>query len=287
MTGKTEGRIIRITGIVQGVGFRPFVYRLAESLFLKGFIRNTSMGVHIQVEGYVEALASFARRLKDEAPPLAHIDEMLEEVCKTEGFEDFVIQESEVPGGEATGISPDISTCADCREEFSDSACFRYHYPFINCTNCGPRFSIIKDIPYDRENTTMAPFQMCRKCAAQYSEPKDRRYHAQPVACEECGPTLFAFKSPAAPCGFAAAETADIQEFKAPVVVEGNDEAAGLAAEVIAAGGIAAVKGIGGYHLACNAANKAAILELRKRKSREEKPFALMASDIKTISKYC
>jgi hydrogenase maturation protein HypF len=260
--------IVKVKGIVQGVGFRPFVYRLAESLFLKGYIRNTSDGVFIEVEGAAEDLALFLKRLKSDAPVLASINDISFEICPLEGYLSFVIEESQPVKGAVTGISPDISVCGDCRAEFSNPEDYRWHYPFINCTNCGPRFTIIRDIPYDRKNTTMASFAMCPECGRQYGDPYDRRYHAQPLACEVCGPRLKLLDSVGVP------------------VAEGNEASAALAADMISKGKIIAVKGIGGYHLACNAYDIDAVRELRKRKSRDEKPFALMAFDLATVEQY-
>jgi len=183
-----QGARIHINGIVQGVGFRPFVYGLTEKLNLNGWVRNTSAGVDIQVDGTEATLKEFARALEHDAPPLALIASLEVATCPPNGFSSFEIIHSEPIPGAFQPISPDVSICDDCLRELFDENDRRYRYPFINCTNCGPRLTIIKDIPYDRPKTTMAPFELCSECAAEYEDPGDRRFHAQPVACEVCGP---------------------------------------------------------------------------------------------------
>ncbi len=262
-----ERHRLKVTGIVQGVGFRPFVYNLAKSLFLKGWVLNTGDGVEIEIEGPAEVLAVFNSRLINEAPPLAFIRSISTESFSSYGYEDFIIKKSETGKASNTFISPDISICSDCSRELYDKDDYRFGYPFINCTNCGPRFTIIKDIPYDRPNTTMSTFEMCETCRSQYENPADRRYHAQPVSCSKCGPGLYLLDRRGA-------------------LVQCEDTP-GNAGELLASGKILAVKGLGGYHLACDARNKDAVAELRKRKHRDEKPFALMAKDITTVLKYC
>ena len=185
-----SGAHIHITGVVQGVGFRPFVYGLAQRLHLAGQVRNTSAGVDIEVDGPREALAAFARALREEAPALARIDSLEVTERAPNGFAGFTIVASAPVPGAFQPISPDVSLCDDCRRELFDPADRRYRYPFINCTNCGPRFTIIRDIPYDRPQTTMAGFPLCDACAAEYHDPADRRFHAEPVACPVCGPKV-------------------------------------------------------------------------------------------------
>jgi hydrogenase maturation protein HypF len=181
-----QGLRIHITGIVQGVGFRPFVYNLATRHSLKGWVKNTSAGVDIEVEGEKESLDLFLQELRDEAPPLSRIDEFSAAFQPPNGFHSLEILHSEAVEGAFQPISPDVSICADCHRELFDPNDRRYRYPFINCTNCGPRFTIIKDIPYDRPKTTMASFPMCPDCEREYNDPSDRRFHAQPVACPVC-----------------------------------------------------------------------------------------------------
>lgn len=258
---------IFITGIVQGVGFRPFVFSLARSLFLSGYVRNTGNGVQIELECSREQLDIFISRLKKEAPSLAVIRSILTEQIRYVGDKYFRIEKSIGDNEANTLISPDVSICKDCSEELLDMGDYRYHYPFINCTNCGPRFTIIKDVPYDRPNTTMKDFIMCEICKRQYGDPHDRRYHAQPIACELCGPKLSLINCKG-------------EKIIVPDMVKS-------ASGILADGKILAIKGLGGYHLACDASNGEAVIELRKRKHRDEKPFAVMARDLETVYKYC
>jgi len=261
---------LHITGIVQGVGFRPFVYGLAVRFALAGWVRNTSAGVDIEVDGTQDTLDAFIHALKTELPPLARVD-TIDVSFGTPGlFTAFEIVHSEAVEGAFQPISPDMCVCDDCLRELFDPADRRYRYPFINCTNCGPRFTIITDIPYDRPNTTMAPFAMCPDCAAEYQNPLDRRFHAQPVACPVCGPKVWL------------EWTMD----DGRQTVEG-DRAIHAAQKMLADGKILAVKGLGGFHLACDATNAEAVAELRCRKLRVDKPFALMMLDIVTIEKHC
>jgi hydrogenase maturation protein HypF len=262
-----EGVRIHITGVVQGVGFRPFVFGLATRLGLTGWVRNTSAGVDIQLDGTAEAIQTFTRALQDEAPPLARIDEVTADRIKPNGFTEFQIIHSQPLAGGFQPISPDVSLCSDCERELFDPQDRRYRYPFINCTNCGPRFTIIKDIPYDRPNTTMEPFQMCPDCAREYHDPLDRRFHAQPVACPKCGPRIWL-------------------EMDQSKVAE-DDEALQRARKLLRDGKIVAIKGLGGFHLACDATNVEAVLELRRRKLRVDKAFAIMMSDITAIEEHC
>ncbi|NOY99273.1 MAG: carbamoyltransferase HypF [Chloroflexi bacterium] len=264
------GLRIHITGIVQGVGFRPFVYGLAKRLALNGWVRNTSAGVDIEVDGDSAALDEFVRALRDEAPPLSRIDELTASPQASNGFTDFEIVHSEAIPDAFQPISPDVSICPDCLRELFDPGDHRYRYPFINCTNCGPRFTIIKDIPYDRPKTTMASFEMCPTCAAEYADPLDRRFHAQPVACPDCGPQVTF-------------ERSNLPTFQ-PVT---GDGAVLEACSALAGGEIVAIKGLGGFHLACDATNAAAVRELRRRKLRVDKPFALMMPDMAAVERHC
>ncbi len=251
---------IHITGVVQGVGFRPFVYGQAVSAGLKGWVRNTSAGVDIQVEGDPARVESFLTALREQPPPLARIHAFDWEEGQAHGFESFEILKSEALEGDFIPISPDMALCNDCRRELFDPADRRYRYPFINCTNCGPRFTIIQDIPYDRPYTTMAPFEMCADCAAEYQDPLDRRFHAQPVACPVCGPQVWL-------------------EVEGERIAEG-EQAIQAARQQIQAGKILAIKGLGGFHLACDASNEEAVATLRGRKLRVDKPFAVMVPTI-------
>jgi hydrogenase maturation protein HypF len=264
------GATVHITGIVQGVGFRPFVYNLAVRYRLTGWVRNTSAGVDIEVDGAKEALESFIKALQVEAPALARIDEFKATWVGPFGYSKFEIVHSEAITGAFQPISPDVAICDDCLRELFDPKDRRFRYPFINCTNCGPRFTIIKDIPYDRLKTTMAGFELCTDCAREYRDPTDRRFHAQPVACPVCGPQVWW-------------ETT--KEIGKPLF-KGND-AILEARKALGRGEIVAIKGLGGFHLACDAINVDSVIELRKRKLRVDKPFALMLPDIETIEKHC
>jgi len=266
-----HGVRIHITGIVQGVGFRPFVYGLAKKLELNGWVRNTSAGVDIEVDGEQDILDDFVKALRDEAPPLSRIDELTASFQTPNGFCSFDIVHSEAVEGAFQPISPDVSICEDCLRELFDPSDRRYRYPFINCTNCGPRFTIIKDIPYDRPKTTMAPFPMCPHCEVEYTDPLDRRFHAQPVACPVCGPQVWLEQRDTGTTRRLAEEDAAIQKVR----------------EMLADGKILAIKGLGGFHLACDATNHEAVIELRNRKLRVDKPFALMMPDIETVEQHC
>ncbi len=281
MTQK-HGLRIHITGIVQGVGFRPFVYGLAKQLDLNGWVRNTSAGVDIEVDGTDDVLDEFLRALREDSPPLARIDSVEAASCPPNGFSAFEIVHSAPIPGAFIPISPDISICEDCRREMLDPADRRYLYPFINCTNCGPRFTIIEDIPYDRPKTTMAPFEMCAACRAEYEDPLDRRFHAQPVACPECGPHVW-LELEVRELGVRGDSSQPLTPNPQLVAHEAILETQHL----LANGKIIAIKGLGGFHLACNATNAEAVAELRKRKLRVDKPFALMMPDIETVERYC
>jgi hydrogenase maturation protein HypF len=275
MNDQITGLKIWVRGIVQGVGFRPFVFNLAERLELKGWVKNTSSGVEIEACGTEEALQRFVETIRDNPPPLARIDDLRAEPAPVNGYTDFKIYDSQPQEGAFIPVSPDVAICDDCRRELFDPANRRFRYPFINCTNCGPRFSIIRDIPYDRPNTTMSGFALCPDCQREYEDPHDRRFHAQPVACPTCGPKVW-FEE-----GQGDGETGG------PGDVESGEKALQKAREWLKAGKILAVKGLGGFHLACDAGNAEAVAELRRRKKRSDKPFALMAFDLEIVKKHC
>jgi hydrogenase maturation protein HypF len=245
----------RVEGTVQGVGFRPFVHRLAGIHRLAGWVRNDERGVVLEVEGEPAAVALFVERLAGEAPPLATVERVATEELPARGDEGFSIVASESGGRPDALVSSDSATCADCLRELFDLADRRHRYPFINCTNCGPRFTIVRGVPYDRPLTTMADFEMCAACRSEYADPGDRRFHAQPNACARCGPTL---------------RLGDAR----------GEEALLAAGAALGDGRILAVKGLGGYHLACDASDERAVAALRSRKHREDKPFALMTPDL-------
>ncbi|MFQ6040161.1 MAG: carbamoyltransferase HypF [Candidatus Poribacteria bacterium] len=255
-----------IKGIVQGVGFRPFIYNLAKAYSLNGWVLNSTEGVSIEIEGEGETVANFIAEIPKKAPPLAMIDSIDLEHLPPIGYDTFFIKHSGGDRGKYLKISPDVCTCADCLAELFDVQDRRYRYPFINCTNCGPRFTIIEDIPYDREKTTMRKFKMCPLCQAEYDDPSNRRFHAQPNACADCGPsvTLEDLTGPIR-CGDPIKETI----------------------KLLKEGEIVAVKGLGGFHLACDAENDDAVAVLRRRKRRTFKPFAIMSRDIDQIRRYC
>ncbi len=251
---------LEVGGVVQGVGFRPFVYVLARRLHLSGSVGNTGAGVQIEVEGDPASLEQFARSLVEEAPPLAAVGSVRRTDVAVRGGTEFTIVGSTPGSGARTLASPDVATCADCLAELADPSDRRHRHPFVTCTNCGPRFTIITDLPYDRATTTMAGFEMCAACRVEYDDPADRRFHAQPVCCHDCGPRL-------------------------ELVGRDGDSRTGEAAltgarELLAAGGVVAVKGLGGYHLACDARSERAVAELRRRKQRGAKPFAVMVADL-------
>ena len=281
----------RVEGTVQGVGFRPHVYRLATQLELAGWVLNDGRGVLLEVEGAPRAVEGFLGRLGSEAPPLAAIEGVSVEDLAPAGSEGFRIELSE-GGGEPLAcapqrgalVSPDVATCAACLAEMLDPADRRHRYPFLNCTDCGPRFTIVRGVPYDRALTTMAGFEMCRACRAEYDDPTDRRFHAQPTACPVCGPRAVLLGGDGEPLpsdgdGEAPAEGADdaVAHGEAPA---GADDAVAHAAAALRSGSIVAVKGVGGYHLACRADDEDAVARLRARKHREQKPFALMVADL-------
>ena len=282
MSTTIQRRHILVQGIVQGVGFRPFVYALALRWRLAGFVLNDSQGVTIEVEGSVESLDSFQQALHDEAPPLARIDSVSTELiapCHESGFS---ITHSHRGSERHALISPDSATCDDCLRELFDPADRRYRYPFINCTNCGPRFTIVQDVPYDREKTTMQVFPMCLACRSEYDAPLNRRFHAQPNACPECGPRVYLDEWSENAGTNHPPSCRDRGE-----ICQNERDPITMAAQRLASGAILAIKGLGGYHLACDALNAEAVRQLRARKHREAKPFALMVPDIETARLLC
>lgn len=257
---------ISVDGIVQGVGFRPFVYRIATELGLNGWVNNTTDGVVIEVEGEKPAMETFLSRLEADAPPLSKITSIQSEYKHPAGYIDFSIRHSLAGADPTVLVAPDSATCRDCVRELFDPDDRRYRYPFINCTNCGPRYTILRSVPYDRPNTSMADFTMCDLCQNEYDDPSDRRFHAQPNACHECGPSL--------------------------TLLDGNGSATGSdalhrAIEELNKGSVLAVKGLGGFHLAVDPENSEAVRRLREHKGREEKPLALMARDLETANSLC
>ncbi len=253
---------MRVMGTVQGVGFRPFVYRIAVELGLKGSVANDSRGVIIDVSGSGGASDRFVERLVAELPPLADIESLdVEAVDEPSDATAFTIVDSRAEGSPAVAVSVDVATCADCTRELLDPADRRFGYPFINCTNCGPRYTIILSIPYDRASTTMAGFVLCDACRAEYTDPADRRFHAEPVACPACGPQLTLLSAEGE-------------------VMAKADDALDRTVALLAAGRVLAIKGLGGYHLSVDATNPDAVAELRRRKARDDKPFAVMVRDI-------
>ena len=256
-----------VEGIVQGVGFRPFVYNLAETFGLKGWVNNNSEGVYIDIEGLKEEMDKFLQQLENNPPPLSRIEKITIKTEKVLNYDHFEIKESEKSLDKITFISPDIATCAECTEDILNINNRRHGYAFTNCTNCGPRFSIIKELPYDRDKTTMKKFKMCKECNNEYLDPTNRRFHAQPNACEECGPELW------------------IEDNKGNKI-DIKDQI-GFAQDMLREGKIFAIKGLGGFHLACDGLNEVAISKLRDRKRRQFKPFAVMIKNIETVKKYC
>lgn len=259
-----EARRLHITGVVQGVGFRPFAYRLASTCGVTGWVLNGESGVEAHVEGEADRVEEFVRRIRSDAPSAARVDVVETASVAWQGFRSFEIRRSERSGTPTVRISPDLPVCADCLRELFDPSNRRYRYPYINCTNCGPRYSIVRGLPYDRPQTTMRDWPMCNECRAEYENPLDRRFHAQPVACAACGPEYILEEDGSALRGYAGIRRA---------------------AELLRQGAIVAVKGLGGYHLACDARNEAAVIALRERKYRKERPFALMVRDLNEASR--
>ncbi len=260
MTTRRRLRIC-VHGVVQGVGFRPFVYTTAAALGLSGSVRNDSSGAVVEIEGEASALDAFLIRLTDQPPPLAVVESIETQELPVVGGTGFVIADTSRSDGGRTLASPDVAMCAECAAEQRDPGNRRYRHAFVNCTNCGPRFTIIASLPYDRAATTMAAFPMCAECSREYHDPADRRFHAQPVCCPSCGPVL---------------------SYRAGDRVATGESALPRAKHLLRDGGILAVKGIGGYHLACDAGDERAVAELRRRKRRGDKPFAVMVADLGT-----
>ncbi len=263
-----QRRAFVVRGLVQGVGFRPFVHRLALDLGLAGFVRNESGLVYLEVEGPQEQLVCFSTRLADEAPPLARIESVEWRLLPVTNDVSFrIVASVAYRTSSAVFISPDVATCADCLRELLDPQDRRYRYPFLNCTNCGPRLTIIREAPYDRQRTTMTAFAMCTDCQREYDDPANRRFHAEPTCCAACGPRLRLLT----PTG---------------QTIETSDPVSDFAAAILR-GQIGALKGLGGYHLVCDAGNESAVAELRHRKQRDQKPFALMVSQVDEARRYC
>ena len=270
---------IHVTGIVQGVGIRPFVYREAAAHGVAGWVLNAGDGVHIEAHASATALAAFARDLREHAPAASRVenvdvDPLAPDSWDTANEQGFRIVASEDETAHTTLVSPDIATCNDCLRELFDPTDRRYHYPFINCTNCGPRFTIIRSLPYDRAATSMSAFPMCPACAEEYADPLDRRFHAQPDACFECGPHITW-------------QERDDAKAAAGRDLASSDAIIERCIDLLAAGGIVAIKGLGGFHLACDAGNEAAVTELRRRKRRSNKPLAVMVRNIQTAEELC
>jgi hydrogenase maturation protein HypF len=263
---------LHLTGVVQGVGFRPFAYKLAKRLELAGFVVNTSSGVTIEVEGEPSTIERFIELLRVELPPAARIDGMQVADCEPRYETDFAIDSSVTVSGEYSLVSTDLAMCDDCRHELTDPHDRRFGYPFVNCTNCGPRYTIIQDVPYDRPATTMSRFRMCAECVAEYADPTNRRFHAQPNACPRCGPGLALVRA-----GEAHADCAVFERQTANLLRQVR--------KLLRQGGVLAIKGLGGFHLACDATNADAVTRLRSRKRRGDKPFAVMARDLEQVRK--
>lgn len=283
-----EALNITVTGIVQGVGFRPFVYRIAKEHQLTGWVLNAVDGVSIHVEGIAENIDRFTIALSSQHPVAAKVEEIDLEEAPVEGFGDFSIRFSDDSAAEKTTlVSPDLATCDECVKELFDPADRRYRYPFINCTNCGPRFTIIKELPYDRPHTSMAAFTMCESCQHEYDDPSNRRFHAQPDACFECGPQLGLVDCSCEKQGVSYSQKLDLSLISWASNREESDAFIARAVEILREGGIVAVKGLGGYHLVCDAANEEALQTLRQRKRREGKAFAVMLSSLDEVKEYC
>ncbi len=260
-------KAIEVFGIVQGVGFRPYIYRLASERQLAGSICNTAAGVSIEVQGPPAAVDDFLASLPAEAPPLARITGITVREVPCNGDREFKIVTTHRGEAVSTLISPDVAVCGDCLREMFDPADRRFRYPFINCTNCGPRFTIVRNIPYDRPFTSMAGFVMCPTCQAEYEDPRNRRFHAQPNACWDCGPQVELWD-------------------KAGNRIDTADPIADAIAR-LQRGEVMAIKGLGGFHLACDATNADAVRTLRERKRRVEKPFAVMVPDLDAVERFC
>ena len=264
---KTRLRL-EVRGAVQGVGFRPFVYRLASELGLAGWVNNSPQGAVVEVEGERGRIDEFLRRLPNEKPRPCVLHSLTPTFLPLAGYTSFEVRDSSASGPKTAVILPDLATCSDCLREVFDPSNRRFRYPFTNCTNCGPRYSIIEDLPYDRPRTTMKHFPLCDACRAEYDNPADRRFHAQPNACPRCGPHLELWDT-------------------AGQVQATHDDALRAAADALRRGDIVAAKGLGGFHLLVDARNQEAVLRLRQRKLREEKPFGLMYPDLESVRRDC
>ncbi len=287
---------IELSGVVQGVGFRPFIHRLAEVYNLRGWVLNSGKGVIIDVEGERENIRNFYQKIFTQAPPLARIEKKRIEPHPPNGYRSFEVKESLIQEEKSTLVSPDISICFHCLDELFDAKDRRYRYPFINCTNCGPRFSIIRDLPYDREKTTMDRFTMCSSCQEEYLNISQRRYHTQPTACPDCGPQINLMQNPAPLSGAGRGAKCPPKARSRPSRADGADKMQSLAKgekaiektiELLKKGKIIAIKGLGGFHLACDATSEEAVRALRKRKRRPNKPLAIMSFDVEKIRNYC
>ncbi|MFD5430057.1 carbamoyltransferase HypF [Streptomyces sp. NPDC127084] len=281
-TASVQRRRVTVRGVVQGVGFRPYVYTLATGLELAGHVTNTGEGVVAEVEGAPLAVASFCTRIAVGAPPLALVESVHDEELPATGASGFAIVASHKDGPIRTLVSPDTATCDACLAELADPDDRRHRHPFITCTHCGPRFTIVTGLPYDRAHTTMADFRMCEECAGEYEDPADRRFHAQPVACHACGPRLRLVLAPAAP-GLRHELVEPLDPNDRSLIGPVAADPIAHARRLLADGAILAIKGLGGYHLACDATNSTAVALLRRRKARGDKPFALMARDPATV----
>ena len=264
---QNEARLLHVTGTVQGVGFRPFIYRLAKSHGLSGYVKNLGNHVEILIEGKRANLESFLNNLPEKKPPLARIKEIKINIVSFSGFPEFIIIQSEQGTFENSIIPPDTAICEECKSEIFDSSSRYYHYPFTVCTNCGPRYTTVRTLPYDRKNTTMADFPLCEDCEVEYTNPFNRRYHAQPFCCPECGPEIW---------------LSDAQG----KVFEKNYEAIVKASDLLEQGSILSIKGFGGFHIACNARKEDPVKELRRRLGRPEQPFAVMAKDTAVVESF-
>jgi hydrogenase maturation protein HypF len=257
---------LNITGLVQGVGFRPFVYRLAQECGLKGYVLNDTIGVLIEVEGRKQKLDDFLMRIDRKKPEISKIFSLQHTFLEEVGYRNFEIRKSGEGGDKKASVLPDIAVCEECLNDITDPADRRFKYPFTNCTNCGPRFTIILTLPYDRKNTSMRSYRMCPECQKEYGQSSDRRFHAQPNACRVCGPWISLYDS-------------------GGNLIGAKDDALKKAVTLIRKGYIIAVKGIGGYHLICDAANEDTVKRLRKKKHREEKPMAVMFPNLRAVKK--
>ena len=264
---------ILVRGIVQGVGFRPFVFSLARRRSLRGQVFNNTAGVLIDIEGESSTVEQFIADIKSGPPPLSLIESFeRRDDLDLANFKDFHIVESDSSGERFIPISADIATCKDCLKELFDPRDRRYLYPFINCTNCGPRFTLIEDVPYDRAKTVMRDFEMCAECKAEYENPLDRRFHAEPTACPACGPQI---------------RLADLNRREIRPRPAGSENSLALTRRLLLDGKIIAIKGVGGFHLACDALSNEAVERLRRRKYREDKPFAVMAHSVDEVRQHC